>query len=63
MRCGEPGVTRERFKVSDCVDASNRLVCTHRSTGDRTERHFAVSLLQFAKCFRAVFKLDHCLLD
>src|SRR5262249_55976168 len=48
MRCGEPGVTRERFKASHSVDASDRFVCTHRSTGYRTECHFAVGLLQLA---------------
>ena len=63
MRCGEPGVTRKRFKASDGVDASDRLVCTHRSTGYRTECHFAVGLLQLTKCFRAVFKLDDGSLD
>jgi hypothetical protein len=63
MRCGAPGATRKRFKASDSVDARNRLVCGHRSTGYRTECHFAVGLPQLAKCFRAVFKLDHGLLD
>src|SRR5215469_871218 len=61
MRCGAPSVTRKRFEASDSVDPSNRLVCTQRSTGCRAECHFAVVQLQLAKCFRAVFKLDHCL--
>jgi hypothetical protein len=55
-------VTRKRFESSDSVDASNRLVCTHRSTRYRAECHFAVGPLELAKCFRAMFKFDHCLL-
>lgn len=62
MRCGAPGVSRKRFEASDRVDAGNRLVSTHRSTRYRAECHFAVGPLQLAKCFRAVFKLDDCLL-
>jgi hypothetical protein len=61
MRCGAPGVTRQRFEPSDSVDASNRLVCTHRPNGYRAKCHCTVGTLQLAKCFRAVFKLDHCL--
>jgi hypothetical protein len=52
-------VTRKRFEASDSVSASHRLVCTYHSTGYRAECHFAVGQLQLAKCFRAVFKLDH----
>jgi hypothetical protein len=63
MRCREPGVTRKRFKASDSVETSNRLVCTHRSAGYRTEYHCAVGPLQLAKCFRAVFKPGHRWLD
>jgi hypothetical protein len=55
-------MTRKRFEASDSVDASHRLVYTHRSTSYRAECHCAVGPLQLAKCFRAVFKLDHCLL-
>jgi hypothetical protein len=55
-------VTRKRFEASDRVDSSNRLVCTHRSARYRAECHFAVGPLQLAKCFRAVFKFDDCLL-
>jgi hypothetical protein len=62
MRRGPPGVTRKRFKASDRVDAGNGLVCTHRSTRYRAECHLAVGPLQLAKCFRAVFKFDDCLL-
>jgi hypothetical protein len=54
-------VTRKRFEASDSIDASNRLVYTHRSTRYRAEGHFAVVQLQLAECFRAVFKLDQCL--
>jgi len=46
MRCGAPGVPGKRFEASDSVDASNRLVCTHRSTRYRAECHFAVGGLQ-----------------
>src|SRR5262245_66583131 len=62
MRCGAPGVTRQRFEASDDVDASNRLVCTHRATRDRAECHFAMGPLQLAKRVRAVFKLSNGLL-
>ena len=55
-------MTRKGFEASDSVDASNRFVCTHRSTRNRAECYFAVDRLQFAKRFRAVLKLDHCLL-
>ena len=55
-------MTRKRFEASDGVDASNRVVCTHCSTRDRAECHFAVGLLEFAKCVRAVCKLDEGLL-
>src|SRR5215472_11278075 len=61
MRGGAPGVTRERFEAADSVDASNRLVCAHRSSRDRAECRFAVRRLQLAECFRAVFQLDQCL--
>jgi hypothetical protein len=62
MRCRAPGVTRKRFEASDSVDASNRLVCAHRSTRYRAECRFAVGPLQLAQHIRAVFKLNHCLL-
>jgi hypothetical protein len=62
MRCGAPGVTRKGFEASDSIDESHRLVCTHRSNRKRAECRFAMGRLQFAKCFRAVFKLHHCLL-
>src|SRR5262245_30830419 len=52
----------ECFEAADGVDASNRLLCTHNSEGYRTEGQFAVGRLQLVKCFRAVLKLDHCLL-
>ncbi|HEX8797472.1 MAG TPA: hypothetical protein VF772_02615, partial [Terriglobales bacterium] len=55
-------MTRKCFKASDSVDASDRLICTHRSTRYRAECHFAVGLLQLAKCFCVAFKLDNCLL-
>jgi hypothetical protein len=53
-------MTRKRFEPSDCVDASDRLVCTHRSNRYRSECDFAVGLLQLAKFFGTVFKLNHC---
>ena len=62
MRSGAPGVPRQRFETPDSLDARNRLVCTYRSTRYRAEGLFAVGGLQVTKCFRAVFKLDHCLL-
>jgi hypothetical protein len=62
MCCGTPSVTRKRFEAPDSVDASDRLVCTYRSTCYRAECHFPVGPLQLAQCLRAVFKLDHCLL-
>src|SRR5215469_14960768 len=62
LRCRAPGVTRKRFEASDSIDASNRLVCTHRSAGYRAECHYAVGPLQLTKRNRAVFKLQHCLL-
>jgi len=55
-------MARKRLKASHRVDASDRLVCTHRSIRYRAEGHFAVGLLQLAKCSCAVFKLDHGLL-
>ena len=62
IRYGTPGVTRKSFEASDSVDASNRFVRTHPASRYRAECHFAVGQLQLAKCFRAVFKLDYCLL-
>ena len=53
---------RQRFETPDSLDARNRLVCTYRSTRYRAEGLFAVGGLQVTKCFRAVFKLHHCLL-
>jgi hypothetical protein len=63
MRGGAPGVARERLEASDGVDASNRLVCAHRSTRDRAKCHFTVIRLQLAKCVRTLFELGHDLLD
>ena len=55
-------MTRKRFEASDSIDASNRLVDTHRSSRYRTDCHFTVGQQQLAKCSSAVFKLDQCLL-
>jgi hypothetical protein len=53
-------MTRKRFEASHSVDASNRLVDTHRSSRYRTDCHFTVGQQQLAKCSSAVFKLDQC---
>jgi hypothetical protein len=53
MTRGAPGVTRKRFEAPDPVDASDGLVCNHRSSGHRPERHGSVSPLQLGKRRRA----------
>src|SRR5262245_4675033 len=63
MRRAQPGMTREHFEASYCVDASDRLVCAQCADGEGAERRLAVSRLQLAKCSRAAFELTHRLLD
>ena len=62
MRCGAPGVMRQRVEAPDGVDASYRLVRTHRSARDRAECRFAVRPLQLVQCVRTVLELDYGLL-
>jgi hypothetical protein len=62
VRCGTPGMLRQRPQASQCIDANDCRVRSQRSVGDRAQGRAAVSALQFLQLCGTALKLNESLI-